>query len=456
MSPNNRVRIRTHPPLRPFQAWVPFNPDQSIHSLKSAILNLLQLTPNNQSTINSADDILLELDAFAFLDQSLCSLIDPAHDLIDVKTLSPIPSSSQIQPSKKRRRSQAKTQTTPTEPLPSPQRSKSQPAERPIKPLQQSKLSKPTTHQPLPNLPKIHSPSTSSVNPANLQKDTPAPPGQGKPSTKARNQRKRIKRIREREKKQSTVLGINQTQAHSSQNNKHQSKPPQATVNGALNTNQGAKTDSSGSSKDRSSSETSSQQDQSSSDSSSGTSSDDSSSSSSSESDSDSDSEPATSVPKSTLSEASSQPSELPSKRPNLMAPITQKKVPIVPNPHLTMLSLSNKNKRKNLKRKSGPEQLAQPSKIVFGSGPSEEAPMSPVKSPCYMPPSPNLRTAPTSPILAPADLPQKDYFHMIMRPLIIVMRRRRGRSKRRSVSIIRSPMPLVLMAHLPLPETSI
>ncbi|KAA1070181.1 hypothetical protein PGT21_002391 [Puccinia graminis f. sp. tritici] len=411
MSPNNRVRIRTHPPLRPFQAWVPFNPDQSIHSLKAAILNLLQLTPNNQSTINSADDILLELDAFAFLDQSLCSLIDPAHDLIDVKTLSPIPSSSQIQPSKKRRRSQAKTQTTPTEPLPSPQRSKSQPAERPIKPLQQSKLSKPTTHQPPPNLPKIHSPSTSSVNPANLQKDTPAPPGQGKPSTKARNQRKRIKRIREREKKQSTVLGINQTQAHSSQNNKLQSKPPQATTKGALNINQGAKTDSSKSSKDCSSSETSSQQDQSSSDSSSGTSSDDSSSSSSSESDSDSDSEPATSVPKSTLSEASSQPSELPSKRPNLMAPITQKKVPIVPNPHLTMLSLSNKNKRKNLKRKSGPEQLAQPSKIVFGSGPSEEASMSPVKSPCYMPPSPNLGTAPTSPILAPADLPQKDYF---------------------------------------------
>ncbi|WAQ92080.1 hypothetical protein PtA15_15A476 [Puccinia triticina] len=436
--PPSRVRIRTHPPLRPFQAWVPFNPNQLISSLKSTILSLLGDT---QSIPLTAQDILLELDAFAFLDQSLCSLIDPTHDLIDVKTVSPIPSTSQMETSKKRRRSQSKTQlppNTPSERLP-PQRCKSQPAERAIKPLNQSKL----THQPkAANPSKIQTSSTSpsdqktNAKSDNLPTDRPVPPGQGKPSTKARNQRKKIRRMRERERKLSAIGSLAQGQCD--QTSKPQSQPLQL-IKGGRN-NEGAKTNNSSVRKDGSSqgstSQTSSQLDESSSDSSPESSSDSSteSSSDSSTSSSESDSEPGTSVPKSTLSEASSHPSELPSKRSCIQtvtaastqtaAPvtqtsrlITQKTVPIISNPQLTMLSLSNKNKRKNLKRKSCPEQLAQPSKIVFESNvsgnhlrsPVKNPVKNPVKSPCFTPPSPNYGTASASPSLVKASLPQRE-----------------------------------------------
>jgi hypothetical protein len=77
---------------------------------------------------------------------------------------------------------------------------------------------------------------------------------------------------------------------------------------------------------------------------------------------------------------------------------VTQKTVSITPNPHLTMLSLSNKNKRKNLKRKSCPEQQALPTKIVFESSAAEVHRKISTKSPCHMPPSPNRTTLPTSP----------------------------------------------------------
>ncbi|KAI9631389.1 hypothetical protein KEM48_014439 [Puccinia striiformis f. sp. tritici PST-130] len=345
---NERVRIRTHPPLKPFQAWIPVSPSEPISKLKNEIRKLLE-----------TNDITLELDGFAFLDQSLCSVIDAAHDLIDVKAVSP-------QPSKKRRRSESASSPQPTE------------------------------RQDQPELPS----STIKKNDSK-PKNSPAPPGQGKQSTKNRNQRKRLKRTRDREQRRSGLAQLNQNSiSKPAQSKSTQSKPAQPTK-------------------------------------------DDKKESRLPQikliiiiiiiiisSESESESEPQTSVPKSTTSDQSSQPSELTSKcttktpAPILkntisitqtpttqkITSITQKTVPIIPNPQLNMLSLSNKNKRKNVKRKSCPDQLSQPTKIVFGeSGTTTTTPEKPEKSgvvasPCYMPPSPNVKMSTATPTLCEAN----------------------------------------------------
>ncbi|KAI9627993.1 hypothetical protein H4Q26_018245 [Puccinia striiformis f. sp. tritici PST-130] len=94
---NERVRIRTHPPLKPFQAWIPVSPSEPISKLKNEIRKLLE-----------TNDITLELDGQSEHEKSLNSDQYRAHDLIDVKAVSP-------QPSKKRRRSESASSPQPTE-----------------------------------------------------------------------------------------------------------------------------------------------------------------------------------------------------------------------------------------------------------------------------------------------------------------------------------------------------
>lgn len=200
----SRVRIRTHPPLQSIQAWIPFDPTQPIRSLKSIIITSFGL---HQSSIPiEPPDIILELDGFAFLDQSLCSLINPAHDLIDVKVVG-----DQFQSSKKRPRSQTKalsdSKTSPQQHLQTTDQLPHQPCpSQPVERITQASQSSQTSSEPESDQPRIIKPLPSSNISAQepstkgTQKP-PAPPGQGKASTKSRNRRKRRKKNEARELK---------------------------------------------------------------------------------------------------------------------------------------------------------------------------------------------------------------------------------------------------------------
>ncbi|POV97806.1 hypothetical protein PSTT_14830 [Puccinia striiformis] len=281
-----------------------------------------------------------------------CSFASTLSDLTplygSVKAVGP-------QPSKKRRRSESA--------------SSPQPAERPDQPELPSSTIKKNDSKP---------------------KNSPAPPGQGKQSTKNRNQRKRLKRTRDREQRRSGLAPLNQNSiSKPAQSKSAQSKPAQPPKNDKKESRLVSPKLNYESSDENL-------------------------------------------CTKSTTSDQSSQPSELTSKcttktpAPILkntisitqtpttqkIVSITQKTVPIIPNPQLNMLSLSNKNKRKNVKRKSCPDQLSQPTKIVFSESgtttattPEKTDKSGVVASPCYMPPSPNVKMSTASPTLCEANL---------------------------------------------------
>lgn len=93
-----RVRVRTHPPLPSFQAWMIIDPNQSIHTFKQSISDLIPKSEERPKY--SPDDLSLEsqglfailsytssgrlflnwyhrlFPGFAFLNQCPCSVID--------------------------------------------------------------------------------------------------------------------------------------------------------------------------------------------------------------------------------------------------------------------------------------------------------------------------------------------------------------------------------------------
>ncbi|CAH7676933.1 hypothetical protein BY996DRAFT_7059579 [Phakopsora pachyrhizi] len=78
-SDTSRVRVKTSAPLPELQAWLSFKPSSSILQLKKSVLALL-----DKPKSITYKDIVLEVDSFAFLDQSQCSVID-TRDIIIVK-----------------------------------------------------------------------------------------------------------------------------------------------------------------------------------------------------------------------------------------------------------------------------------------------------------------------------------------------------------------------------------
>ncbi|KAG0147931.1 hypothetical protein CROQUDRAFT_90881 [Cronartium quercuum f. sp. fusiforme G11] len=313
ISPTTRVRVRTHSPLKPFQAWLIIDFNQSIHQFKTSILNLIQHQDH------SPNQIILESQGFAFLDQCSCSVIDPVNDLIDVKVLKPTTPEDQS-PKKRRRSSTLNSKTTATN------------VDRPIKPL----------------------PKLSTV-----------PPGQGKPQTKARNLRKRIRKAALRQKGSSLV------------NYHDQTKLTTASIVSTPKISSNSNRECSVSEKQCTKSQTIINQSQSSSN------------SESSESESESESESASkSESGSSTSSTTESDSSAPSKAPiNSTKTIEPRLVPIIQDEQLKMYSLSNKNKRKNNKR-SITANFNQPTKIVFG-GPK-------LNSPIYEPSSPGIGNSPS------------------------------------------------------------
>ncbi|MBW0478920.1 hypothetical protein O181_018635 [Austropuccinia psidii MF-1] len=428
LKPPNRVKLRTQPPLSPLQAWITFEPSEDILSLKSSILPLLN---KNQSAQVSSQDIFLELDGFAFLDESPCSVIDPSHDLIDVKLVASSTPTPATNLSKKRPRSLSKPPTTANDVHPSPLKPDSPGFQRCTSHPAKSLTSNGRSIKPLPSCrTNDNFPQAGPI----IQK-TPAPPGQGKAATKARNRRKKLKKMYERQEQKATdashlTKNLQETNLLSAEKVQFTNLPsevkdqPISEVQGADNKlkqpsltvkqqpcrspksrsdfyqrifsqdnpEDTSQESSSEDSESLSSEVTSSEEDSKSAGTSEETSSEQDSKQTESSEETESDSEGSQSD---SLNSDSSAPSSAPIREstqsvcalPSFTA-IVQKTIPIAHDPQLNMLSFSNKNKRKNLKRSSHLANGTRPSKIVFQSSVPHQ-PRCP--SPSFMPPSPTI-----------------------------------------------------------------
>ncbi|KAH9808702.1 hypothetical protein DFH28DRAFT_993972 [Melampsora americana] len=376
MSNLKRVRVKTHSPISAFQAWMVLDSNQSIQNFKISILELINqqsgdpIKPTNQY---SHQQIQLESQGFAFLDQCECSVID----VVSVK----LRSGSNHQKSKKRSRTSTST-STPTNPSLTLNLTQSKPQ---AEVAQEKRIVKPLPVSTIPTEP-ISKPLES--NPIK-----PVVPGSGTSRTKARNLRKRKRKslLRQQENsikasdenapdriKGNEAEAVKRSNPVNVEDEKRRLNSKDSSVKIPIPLNQEFKSSSSKCSTE--SSETSKS---------------DSNSSSGSSSDSESDSNTESDTQSSTPSSAPIKPFlPISTLTPKPVQVIQQKIVPIIQNESFKMLSLSNKNKRKNLRSSSNKPN--QSSKIVFCSDDHQEK-CSRLSSPKYTPNSPTFEDSESS-----------------------------------------------------------
>ncbi|KAM0748674.1 hypothetical protein T439DRAFT_327943 [Meredithblackwellia eburnea MCA 4105] len=76
MSPPQRIRVVSHPPLPPLRAWLP------IPSSTAQVSALVETAAQMLATTASLE---VELQGFALLPSSPCSILDPQNDVLDIK-----------------------------------------------------------------------------------------------------------------------------------------------------------------------------------------------------------------------------------------------------------------------------------------------------------------------------------------------------------------------------------
>ncbi|ORY78927.1 hypothetical protein BCR35DRAFT_304964 [Leucosporidium creatinivorum] len=72
-----RIRVVSHPPLPPLRAWLPLTGKHTVGDLEPSLLNMLK----------GVQAIEFELQGFALLKESPCSILDPANDILDIKAV---------------------------------------------------------------------------------------------------------------------------------------------------------------------------------------------------------------------------------------------------------------------------------------------------------------------------------------------------------------------------------
>ncbi|EGG04043.1 uncharacterized protein MELLADRAFT_117170 [Melampsora larici-populina 98AG31] len=378
-----RVRVKTHAPLTSHQLWLTFDPFHSILQFKHSILQSTSIDSHPSSQIQ------LESQGFAFLDQSPCTVID-VNDVIDVKLIPERTSTST--------KLSSKHDLIPTEP--NKTHSNPTPIPRPIKPLpiSSSSTSQKASQEPCKSLIPNHDPT----------RTTPIP-GTGSSRTKARNSRKRkrrsflrqqepIKSLESEDQGSRTGLSSNERHGKLGQVEKGLGRSGCTLIGPTRTVSSDEKSsNSSGSTTESSETESDSNSDSDSGSASKSSSGSKSSSSSSSDPESDSNSSAPSSAPikppdpnpqptASTSTSTYTRPS-------NPILPLQPKRVPIIQPDSFKMFSLSNKNKRKNLRHSSTTE-LHQASKIVFYQNEPEAEPEArslQKSSPTYTPASPKF-----------------------------------------------------------------